>query len=135
MTTISTSRRSIATDTLLVAARELKPVASDPFSLVVGLVQPLFFLLLFGPLLNTEGGPSWSWFVPGVLVMIALFGTAGAGSNLQMDLVSGTHERLLVTPLARPALFLGKSLKEFTPLTAQALVIILVMLVKSQVVV
>lgn len=128
MTTIRTSRRSIATDTLLVAARELKPMASDPFSLVVGLVQPLFFLLLFGPLLNAEGGPSWSWFVPGVLVMIALFGTAGAGSNLQMDLVSGTHERLLVTPLARPALFLGKSLKEFTPLTAQALVIILVML-------
>lgn len=30
MTTIRTSRRSIATDTLLVAARELKPMASDP---------------------------------------------------------------------------------------------------------
>lgn len=123
-----TVRRNLLSDTLLVASRELKPVVSDPFSLVFGLAQPLFFLVLFGPLLEAEAGSSWAWFIPGVLVMISLFGTAGAGSNLQMDLVSGTHERLLVTPLARPALFLGKSLKEFTPLIAQAAVIILVML-------
>lgn len=123
-----TARRNLASDTLLVASRELKPVISDPLSLVFGLVQPLFFLLLFGPLVEAEAGTSWAWFVPGVLVMIALFGTAGAGSNLQMDLVSGAHERLLMTPLARPALFLGKSLKEFTPLIAQAVVMILVML-------
>ena len=123
-----TVHRNLVSDTLLVASRELKPVLSDPFSLVFGLVQPLFFLLLFGPLLHSESGYSWEWFVPGVLVMISLFGTAGAGSNLQMDLVSGTHERLLVTPLARPALFLGKSLKEFAPLIAQAVVIIIVML-------
>ncbi len=123
-----TARRNLASDTLLVASRELKPVIGDPLSLVFGLVQPLFFLLLFGPLVEAEAGTSWAWFVPGVLVMIALFGTAGAGSNLQMDLVSGAHERLLMTPLARPALFLGKSLKEFTPLIAQAVVMILVML-------
>ena len=123
-----TVRRSLISDTLLVAARELKPVLSDPFSLVFGLIQPLFFLVLFGPLLEAEAGASWAWFIPGVLVMIALFGTAAAGSNLQMDLFSGSHERLLVTPLARPALFLGKSLKEFAPLIAQAVVIILVMM-------
>lgn len=123
-----TLRRNLIADILLVTARELKPVMTDPFSLVFGLVQPLFFLLLFGPLLEAEAGSSWAWFVPGVLVMISLFGTAAAGSNLQMDLISGTHERLLVTPLARPALFLGKSVKEFVPLVAQAAVIILAML-------
>ena len=94
--TTSIARRNLLSDTRLIAARELRPAMNDPFSLVVGLVQPLFFLLLFGPLLDTGNGSSWEWFIPGVLVMAALFGTAGAGSNLQMDLVSGTHERLLV---------------------------------------
>mgnify|MGYP003376689299 CR=1 FL=1 len=126
--TTSIARRNLLSDTRLIAARELRPAMNDPFSLVVGLVQPLFFLLLFGPLLDTGNGSSWEWFIPGVLVMAALFGTAGAGSNLQMDLVSGTHERLLVSPMARPALFLGKSLKEFVPLIAQAVVVILIML-------
>lgn len=124
----TTARRNLLSDTLLIASRELKPVLNDPFSVVFGLVQPLFFLVLFGPLLNAEAGTSWEWFVPGVLVMITLFGTAGAGSNLQMDLAGGAHERLLVTPVARPALFLGKSLKEFTPLIGQALLVIIVLL-------
>ncbi|WP_327150138.1 hypothetical protein [Nocardia sp. NBC_01329] len=43
--------------------------------------------------------------------MTALFGTAGTGSNLQLDLHSGTHQRLLVTPLTRSALFLGRAIK------------------------
>ncbi|TDD13952.1 ABC transporter permease [Nonomuraea diastatica] len=43
-------RRNVTGDILIVMTRELRPVAGDPFSLVVGLIQPLFFLLLFGPL-------------------------------------------------------------------------------------
>ena len=31
--------------------RELRPVLRDPFSLVFGMIQPLVFLALFGPLL------------------------------------------------------------------------------------
>lgn len=126
-------RRNMATDTLIVMTRELRPVLSDPFSIVFGLIQPLFFLLLFGPLvagtIDDSGGPTspWAWFVPGILVMTSLFGTAGTGSNLLFDLQSGAHERLLVTPLARPALFIGRALKEFAPLLAQALIIIVVM--------
>ncbi|MEU4313913.1 ABC transporter permease [Nocardia sp. NPDC024068] len=124
--TTTEPRRNIVADTLLVTVRELRPVLGDPFSVVFGLVQPLFFLLLFGPLLARDGESPWAWFVPGLLVMTALFGTAGTGSNLQFDLHSGTHERLLVTPLSRSALFLGRAVKEFLPLVAQATLIILV---------
>ncbi len=35
----------------LVMTRELRPVLHDPFSLVFGMIQPLVFLALFGPLL------------------------------------------------------------------------------------
>jgi ABC-2 type transport system permease protein len=131
-TATPTRRRNTFGDSLIVMERELRPVISDPFSLAAGMVQPLFFLLLFGPL-NAAGAPptdgsTWSWFVPGILVMTALFGTAGTGSNLQFDLQNGSHERLLVTPLSRSSLFIGRAPKEFVPLVAQAVVVILVMI-------
>lgn len=125
------SRRNVFSDVLIVMTRELRPVITDPFSLVVGLIQPLVFLLLFGPLISQdlgESGSPWAWFVPGILVMTSLFGTAGTGSNLQFDLQTGTHERLLVTPLTRSSLFIGRSLKEFAPLVIQAVVVIIAMI-------
>jgi ABC-2 type transport system permease protein len=122
-------------DTSLVLVRELRPVLRDPFSLLFGLIQPLFFLALFGPLLvgslggtQALGGDVWLWFVPAILVMTTLFGTSGTGSNLQAELIGGSHERMLVTPMSRPALLVGRALKEVVPVIAQALVVILVML-------
>lgn len=41
----------LARDTSIVLVRELRPLLHDPFSVVFGLVQPLVFLALFGPLL------------------------------------------------------------------------------------
>lgn len=123
-------------DVALVTARELRPVLREPFSLVFGLVQPLVFLGLFGPLLagstRGEGGAVgadvWQWFVPAILVMTTLFGTSTTGSNLQFEMQTGAHERLLVTPLARSAQLVGRSLKEMVPVVAQSLVVVAVML-------
>ena len=127
-----TRRRNTLSDSFIMMERELRPVISDPSSLAAGMVQPLFFLLLFGPLIAAGAPPTdgstWSWFIPGILVMTALFGTAGTGSNLQFDLQNGSHERLLVTPLSRSSLFIGRALKEFVPLVAQAVIVILVMI-------
>jgi ABC-2 type transport system permease protein len=126
-------RRSFLRDTLIVLVRELQPVVRDPFSLVFGLVQPLVFLGLFGPLLAGSagaalGGDVWLWFVPAVLAMTTLFGTSVTGSNLQLDLSSGVHERMLVTPLSRPAQLVGRALKEMVPVLVQSAVVLLVML-------
>lgn len=49
-TTAAGPHRNALSDVLTVMGRELRPVTSDPFSLVVGPAQPLFFLLLFVPL-------------------------------------------------------------------------------------
>lgn len=127
----TTRHRNTLSDSVIVMGRELRPVLSDPFSVVAGMAQPLFFLLLFGPLVAASApisGSPWAWFVPGILVMTALFGTAGTGSNLQFDLQNGSHERLLVTPLSRSSLFVGRALKEFVPLVAQAVLVVLVMI-------
>ena len=130
------SARSLVRDTHLVMTRELRPVLHDPFSLVFGMIQPLVFLALFGPLLVGSlggqadvalGGSVWQWFVPSILVMTALFGTSIVGSNLLFEFQTGAHERLLVTPLSRPSLLIGRALKEMAPLAAQAVIIVAVM--------
>ena len=60
--------------------------------------------------------------------MTTLFGTSTTGSNLQFEMQTGAHERLLVTPLSRSSQLVGRSLKEMVPLVAQAVIVVLVML-------
>jgi ABC-2 type transport system permease protein len=121
---------SIATDTSIVFTRELRPLVRDPFSVIFTMVQPLVFLALFGPLLSQVTdlgtGSSLQWFVPGIVVMSALFGASTTGSNLQLEMQTGSHERMLVTPLHRSALLVGRALKEIVPVFAQAVIIVAV---------
>lgn len=123
-------KSSLTRDTWNVLRRELKPVIRDPFTLIFSLVQPLVFLGLFAPLLiGSSGQPvgdTLQWFVPGVLVMIVLFGTGAVGSNLQYEMMTGSHERTLVAPLSRSSLLVGRALKEIAPIVAQALIIVLI---------
>lgn len=117
----------------IVLVRELRPMLHDPFSVVFSLVQPLFFLGLFGPLLagslgeGVPGGDVWQWFVPSILVMTSLFGSSTVGSNLLYEMQTGAHERMLVTPLPRSALLVGRACKEIITLGVQGLLIVLVM--------
>lgn len=123
-------RGNPARDTWNVLTREMKPVVRDPFTLIFSLLQPLVFLGLFTPLLvGTSGAPigeTLQWFVPGVLVMIVLFGTGATGSNLQYEMMTGSHERTLVSPLSRSSLLVGRALKEVAPIVVQAIIIVLI---------
>lgn len=126
---MSTATQSPVIDAANVLVRELRPMMRDPFSLIFTLVQPLVFLGLFGPLLvSTSGEPASEtlrWFVPGILVMVALFGTGTTGSNLLYEMQTGAHERTLVAPISRGSLLVGRALKEMVPIIAQAGVIAL----------
>ncbi|MBP2330274.1 ABC-2 type transport system permease protein [Kibdelosporangium banguiense] len=115
---------TLVTDTITVFNRELRPVLRNPFSVIFTMVQPLFFLALFAPLL--PGDSSLQWFVPGIVVMSCLFGTSTTGSNLLYEIQTGSHERLLVTPLRRSALIIGRSLKEIVPMLAQTALLVVV---------
>jgi ABC-2 type transport system permease protein len=64
--------------------------------------------------------------VPGIIVMIGLFGTSVAGSYLLEELRVGSFERFLVTPLDRSSLLIGRALKEVVPLLLQSILIVLV---------
>jgi ABC-2 type transport system permease protein len=129
-TFVSAAAPSFLRDTATVLTRELRPAVRDPFSVVFSMVQPLIFLGLFTPLLAGLTGlstaDSLQSFVPGILVMSCLVGTSMTGSNLQAETIGGSHERLLVTPLDRPALLVGRALKEIVPVLVQALIIVAV---------
>jgi ABC-2 type transport system permease protein len=112
-------------DTWNVMTRELKPMLREPASILFAMVQPLVFLGLFAPLLPDVGsGSALQWFVPGIIAMTALFGASMTGSNLSLEMNTGSHERLLVSPLRRSALLVGRALKEVVPVLAQGVLIV-----------
>jgi ABC-2 type transport system permease protein len=119
---------TLVTDTVTVFSRELRPVLRNPFSAIFAILQPLFFLALFAPLLpNVMGNESaLQWFVPGIILMSCLFGTSATGANLLFEIQTGSHERMLVSPLRRPALIIGRALKEIVPMFAQTALIVAV---------
>jgi ABC-2 type transport system permease protein len=112
----------------IVLGRQLRPMSRDPFTLIFGVLQPVVFLAFYGPILvgltGGSGESSWQWFVPGIIVMVSLFGTSVAGAYLLEELRIGSFERFLVTPLDRSSLLIGRALKEVVPLTLQALLIV-----------
>src|SRR5215213_7945809 len=124
---------TLIADTRNVFQREMSLVLRDPFSVVVALLKTKVFLGLFGPLLAgsvdpaaINGASPLQWFLPGVIVMICLFGTSATGSNLLFEIITGSYERVLATPLHRSAILIGKALKELAPLVVQAALVVLV---------
>ncbi|SDI58698.1 ABC transporter permease [Nonomuraea jiangxiensis] len=115
-------------DTRTVFSREFAPARRDPTGLLFEMGQPLLFLFLFGSLLDGAVGSSWQWFVPGILVMMCLTGPMGAGYTLLVELIGGSMERLLVTPLNRTAMLVGRTLKDMLVLLTQTVLIILLAL-------
>ncbi len=116
-------------DTWNVMTRELRPVWREPVSVLFAMVQPLVFLALFAPLLPTGsfgGGSALQWFVPGIVAMTMLMGASFTGANLTNEIMTGSHERLLVSPLSRSALLVGRALKEVVPLLMQTAIILVV---------
>ena len=82
-------------------------VLRDPFS-VIFLSSRWSSWVLFGPLLAGSVDPAalngespLQWFLPGVIVMICLFGTSTTGANLLFEIMTGSYERVLASPLHR----------------------------------
>jgi ABC-2 type transport system permease protein len=120
----------LARDTWLVFQRQMQLVMRNPVWVIIGVVQPLYFLFLFGPLLRPALGvatnaEAYRIFIPGLLVMLAMFGSMFVGFGLIAELRAGVIERSRVTPVSRLALMLGRSLRDVVTLFFQALLITL----------
>jgi ABC-2 type transport system permease protein len=116
-------------------ARNVKASLRNPVWLFVGLFQPVVYLLLFAPLLSNLSmvpgfpkGGAYTVFTPGLLVMLALFGTAYAGFGLVDHIRTGYLERLLVTPASRLSILLAYVLRDVTVLLIQSSIVVLLAL-------
>ncbi|WP_213453022.1 ABC transporter permease [Rhizomonospora bruguierae] len=115
-------------DTWIVFQRQMLLVLRNPVWLIIGVIQPLYFLLLFGPLLKRAlnaptNAIAYQTFVPGLLVMLAMFGSLFVGFGLIAELRAGIIERSRVTPVSRMALMLGRSLRDVVSLLFQSILI------------
>jgi ABC-2 type transport system permease protein len=120
-------------DTWLIFGRSIKATLRTPVWLFIGLFQPILYLLLFAPLLDSLGGmpgftssTSMNVFAPGLLIMTALFATTFAGFAVIDDLRTGVVERLRVTPVSRLALLLGMVIRDVVTLLVQSSVLVVV---------
>jgi ABC-2 type transport system permease protein len=119
-------------DTWLIFRRSVVLTLRQPVWLLMGILQPILYLVLFGPLLEgavTQSGAgvnAFDWFVPGMLVMVAVFGAAFVGFGLIAELRYGVIERRRVTPMSRFALLLGRSLRDAVLLLMQAVIMIVI---------
>jgi ABC-2 type transport system permease protein len=117
-------------DTWLIYRRAMTLTLRQPVWVFFGLMVPILYLVLFGPLLEGAtrsagiGTSAYNWFIPGLIIQMAMFGTAFAGFGLIAELRNGVVERMRVTPISRAAMLLGRSLRDTTILLVQALIII-----------
>ena len=120
-------------DIILMYGRNMSHTLRNPIYVFVSLFQPVLYLFLFMPLLENLGGvpglpagETVQVFIPGLLVMLALFGSAFVGFNIIDDIRNGVIERFLVTPVSRSAILLGMVLKDVTVFLAQCILITLI---------
>ncbi|MBL7254831.1 ABC transporter permease [Paractinoplanes lichenicola] len=120
-------------DTSLIFNRQMQFLLRNPVWILVGVFQPVMYLLLFAPLLKPAlqvrtDAEAYEIFVPGLLVLLAIFGGLFQGFGLIAELRAGVIERSRVTPISRLALLLGRSLRDVVSLIAQAVIITLLAL-------
>ena len=116
-------------DSWIIFLRAMRLSLRQPMWVLIGLLQPILYLTLFGPLLQniaaTSGfqGDAWRVFVPGLLVQLGIFGGLFVGFGIIAEWRSGVIDRQLVTPAARTAIITGRTLRDVVVITVQAIVL------------
>jgi ABC-2 type transport system permease protein len=107
---------TLLSDTGYIFVRYLKKLVRNPILLFFSLFQPILFLALFTQLLTKLSsfpgvlppGVSYLEFAAAGILMQNAFGSAlQSGNSIVADIDSGFLQKMLVTPLSRPAILLG----------------------------
>lgn len=120
------------THTTILTGRQLRAFIRVPFYLVMNLVQPIIWLLLFGQLFTKvvdipgfTGGDNYLVFLtPGIVMMMALFGSAWAGTSFIQDMDRGVMDRFLTSPTSRGGLIVSTMLYQSVLAVIQTLVVL-----------
>ncbi len=115
----------------IVFRRQIRMNLRNPVWVLIGVFQPVLYLLLFGPLLTPlvsqfPGGAdnAYTFLVPGLLVQLGLFGAMFAGFSLIGEWREGVIEAERVTPARRTSLLMGRLLRDVLQLFVQAVILV-----------
>jgi len=114
--------------------RAVKALVRQPVFLIITLMQPIIWLLLFGQLFSKvveipgfeSTGSYLDYLTPGVVVMTALFSSGWSGMGFILDMERGVMDRLLSSPVRRGAMISGPLAYQAVTTVIQSVVIFVV---------
>lgn len=115
--------------------RWLRKFVRSPSAIVMDLVQPIIFLVLFtavfggiaaGPITEALGESLTylTFLLPAIAIQVAITTGQGAGITLVRDMEEWIFEKVMVSPMSTTAVFLGKTASELSRIAVQILVIL-----------
>lgn len=124
---------TLLTDTRYLFVRSLKKLIRNPILLFFSLFQPIIFLVLFtqlfSELANFPGflppGISYLEFATAGIILQNAFGSSlQSGTSMVLDIDSGFLQKMLVTPVSRPAILLGRLTSDAFRVMVQSAIIL-----------
>jgi ABC-2 type transport system permease protein len=126
---------SMLSDTYYLFIRALKKLVRNPILLFFSLLQPIIFLVLFTQLFSRfplaafglGAGVSYlSFATPGILLQNGFSSALQSGTSIVDELNSGMLQKMLVTPVNRSAILLGRLVTDaFRVLVQSSIILIL----------
>lgn len=126
---------TLFSDTRYLFVRYLKKLIRNPILLFFSLFQPIIFLLLFTQLLGrfssvpgfveATGTDNYAIFATAGILLQNAFGSAlQSGTSIVADIDSGFLQKMLVTPVSRYAILLGRLTSDAFRVVVQSIIII-----------
>ena len=123
---------SLLSDTWYLFVRAIKKLIRTPILLFFSLFQPIIFLVLFTQLFtkfsSVPGFPAGSYLLfatPGILLQNAFSSALQSGTSIVDDLNSGFLQKMLVTPVSRSAILLGRLVSDAFRVVVQSVIILI----------
>ena len=118
-------------DTWHIFVRQTRSTLRAPTFVVMAILQPILWLLLFGELFGAVtrlpefDSPSYIQFLaPGLAIMTSLFGATFAGMGIIFDIDGGMLNRFLATAVGRNAIIFGRLVETAVTSTLQAMILV-----------
>jgi len=103
-------------DTWLVTKRNLLFFARNPYWIMLAVVQPIMFTLLFvfvfGGAIQTPNHSYKDYALPGIIIQTVVFSSLGSGINLAEDLQKGMMDRFRSLPIGRGVVLTARTLSD-----------------------
>ncbi len=126
-------KMTLLSDTWYLFVRAMKKLVRNPILIFFSLFQPIIFLLLFtqlfskfaqAPGLFPAGVTYLAYATPGILLQNAFSSALQSGTSVVQDLDSGYLQKMLVTPVSRSAILLGRLTSDAFRVTVQSIIIL-----------